>query len=366
MLLASSGLSAEAACRYVRDGGVAPENCPKPRALRDLLAGKHGGSNKHETLGPLLRWAQSYALASGDGAMATSGEFADAQRLSAELDRDEGAAAPSGPPSRQGEAVEPAAGAPLDTLEAIRVVASLMHVQWQDFVRLQARLFDAKDFRKSKNRSERHFLCYRYHSDPGKIAKSFLALEGPAPAVPGICCFTNFYKATADAVRCSNGIVLPMRNATYLVGEVDRGAGLKVIVVRDLSTGRARYEGLVLSLDDDLNVVASRIVLVPTKLKRHHHAGIGVREEADLAAEIKDIRNLLRNRVDFKLSESVFFDGVRMSQQAMVVKIEELLRNPDTGKLRLTDGHGNEFNPAATEHYTFNAALRIWNASDEG
>jgi hypothetical protein len=341
-------LSEETVCEFIKESDIEPKVVPKPRPLREFLGERARSSYDQSSFSTLLCWGVGYVVDSDLDQVRSHPAFGKARALEQRWREENKNEAPS----------------QSNILTAIKLVCSLLFISDEDFKQLQKRLFSKKHFRADKQRFERHFLCYRYHSVSGEIVKSFLALIGPSDDVPGIARFAGFFKGTTGGERRANGIVLPMRNMTYLVGEVDGGAGLKVVAMRDLSAVRTRYEGMILSLDDDLSAVAARIVLVPTDIKSSKEVDIGIKKERKLGDEVKSLRPFLKNFIDFSLNDDVFWEGHKTDQQEMVVEVGKALRDAK-GKPRLTDSSGSEFNPAATKNYTFNAALRMWTSGGE-
>lgn len=343
------GLSEESVCQFLRQTEVAPSLIPSARALRDFVAPKPRTPRKHERLSVLLRWAVAYARHHVKN-LRNNPQFQTAAALLEQLDQVQQRGHQR--PEHETTAI----------LAAIKIASAQLHIMDADLERLQSRLFRKEDFHSDRGCSERYFIGYRYHSAGGQIVKSHLTLTGPDRGLPNVCRFVSRFQGSTGGSRRANGIVLPMHNVTYFVGEVDEGAGLKIMAMRDLSTARTRFEGLILSLDDDLSPVAARIVLLPTDIADSHEAEVGIKDENALSDELKPFRPMLMNRIDFSLTENLLFDGKSINQQEMVVKVGEILKDPSTGHARLTDSSGKEFNPAATRHYTFNAALPMWSA----
>jgi len=200
------------------------------------------------------------------------------------------------------------------------------------------------------------FMCYRYHSKPGQVVKSFLIIRAPNPAY-GISVFSNFvYDSNSNLPRRVEGIVLPMREHIYLLGPSIDGSGLKIILM-NRSRPSKRYYSLLMSMDEDFAPICARFVLVRTKFQDHESAGMGIYDEVALEGEISEFRESMKNVIPFRLLQNVVFDGRELEQSAMVDEVRRLLLG-EGGEARMTLG-GQPFNPAASSQYPYNAALGI-------
>lgn len=310
------------------------------RWLRGFVGGNPPRPRSFRTLDHLLKWVVEVISRDGHEALLRDPAYETARALYEEA------------PERA--ASQPLAIAAPDLVRAFNVVLALLNLRATDFQRHNDALFVDHQ----KPRQERHYLCYRYHSRPGFIVKSFLAVMGPGPDGPNVATFKCFFK-DQGVVRPSEGIVIPMGQATYLVGQIEKSAGLKALVVPHLENRKPSYPGLILSMDQHLSPIVGRCVLVPTDKANDKEAGVGIFPEADLEAEAKDFREQFTNTIDFTLREGLSFDGVLVSQRKMVFKVEELVADGN-GRSRFTYAESKEpFNPADHKHYTFNAAVTV-------
>lgn len=315
----------------------------RSRTLRDFITDDRYPKDDR-CLSHLLRWSVQYVHKNGPAEIREHADFADAERLLADLDRE-------------------ATGVPLEDVEhpSPKLIAqtrrvALMYLQRKaaEQEALNDKLFAGQEVvRDSSGRRSRRYLCYRYHSTPGMVVKSLL--EFKEPPTPGHL-FTEFeceFSHGRHSTRHASGWVLAMGKSVYLLGEIDRGAGLKVIAVPNLEAGHDSYPGLILALDEDSSVVAARCVLIP--LAPDEDAGpTGIlNERTSDDKRLSEYKSQFKNRTKFTLDEDLLFEGRPIDQDGMVHEVRRLLG----GKFTYKDS-GIEFNPAATRHYTFNVALR--------
>jgi hypothetical protein len=330
-----------------QDRGIPGDELPSPRALRNFLE-KGATPRNSRYLGHVLRWGVETVRRLSLTDIEAHPSYAAAVALSESLD------AERRPPNDH----------PIPSTEGMNLLRGVLGLEVLDVERWKEALFGRENMQSSERR-ERHYHCYRYHSKPGFVVKSFLAVVDSPPNVADLCTFAAFLRVGhGRSVQKSNGLVLPMQKATYFVGQVERNAGLSMTVVPDLDKGMTSYPGLTLATDEDFSPVMARCVLVPTTATNHAEAGSGIATERALESEIAPIRPQLRNRVEFTLNEQLLLDGKAISQNAMVAMVEQLLTNADH-KPRLTyASSGEAFNPAAGVYYTFNAAVRFWTAAE--
>ena len=185
--------------------------------------------------------------------------------------------------------------------------------------------------RTSKDRVENHFVCYRYSSLPGYIAKSFTYIRGANDFLP-LSTFKNFLPdLQGGSPRESKGIVLPFSKMTCFIGRIDGSAGAKLMVFDAPSRELKYYQGLVLTMDRDNRPIVSRIIMkrVPLlkdpNLLAHEELKAGIFEETSPEVQDSDIPNLaelLSNSVSSKL-RSNFSYGDRPATLTDVVSILE-------------------------------------------
>ncbi len=324
---------------------------PTSRMLRNFIGKKTKDPNRTQALTNLVLWLLRHVKSLPDCKFKTSEIFTKVERLAPAVDA----------VAAQRLGTTPTAEG-LDA--AIQLVAELMRVSPSGLADLPNRIFRPEDEDVERRRHERHFLCYRYHSAPGYIAKSFLAVIGNSADVPGVCRFVNVFRDQSGVQRMSEGMILPMVHGLYFLGQAGGGDALKIIAMRVFAKAKPFQDGLMISYDDDSGIVCSRIVLVATQVKNSADVGIGVFPEGELAAEIAAFRPRLKNRIHFTLSEDLMFSGKPIDQGEMVAKVSEAFKGED-GKAKLTDGSGKPFNPASSSHYTFNSALKMWSVDED-
>jgi hypothetical protein len=324
---------------------------PTSRALRNFITGSTIKPSKTAGLDTLTCWLASYVETHDCQELLEHSAFAAIKKIAQTIE------------ISRAPAQKTALSSP-DLSTVVALVASLLRADPADFARLEKKIFRPNDERPEKKRFERHFVCYRYHSTPGYIAKSFLVIVGKSPEAPGVCRFSYFSKGTSGGQKESAGIILPFQNSTYFLGHSGDGEGLKIIAIRGFSTNKPIQEGLTLTFDDDSSAIASRIALIDTVHSNSQSAGIGVFRDADLQIEIAQYRSRLRNRIPFILTNRLRLDGKPIDQQSMVVTVAQALKDK-RGNSRLTDINGSDFNPAAERHYTYNSVLKIWSDDED-
>jgi len=204
------------------------------------------------------------------------------------------------------------------------------------------------------------FLCYRFASDAGRMAKSYTVVFAPTRQSP-IAYFHNYYLDGEDAEpRKAVGAVLPFRNATYFIGRLGNNLGLKVMAFRRYDDRhRDSHVGLTMTFDRKGRVITSRIAMVRCDHADHKSASIGIFGVDHIAKELGDkargLLNRIRNRISFVPEGGIAQNGEVLSVNQMVIEIGKALNNAD-GTVRFTMG-GEAFNPADTDQYTFNQAL---------
>lgn len=324
----------------------------KQRWLYDLVAGKHRPQDER-AVDNVLVWALD-AVATHDGLLhlKTNAVYAKALHLDPALGEYRKAGG--------GVAAQPATVAPRPASQIESLFSTLMPLLGlgeSDFNRFNEVLF--RDVGANDKRKLQHYHCYRYHSQPGLVVKSYLTLLGPSESVPKITRFACFFKDGA-LTRESGGLVLPMGKAAYMVGRIGtEGSGLKVIVLP--SFGELPISpGLILSMDEQFELIASRCVLAKTDAADHVQGKPGIFSEAKIRGEIEPFKHMLRNTIRFTLQDRIWFKGKVERQEDMVARVHQLLSL--RGKPMFTFSDGEPFNPADTKHYTFNGAVTVYHS----
>lgn len=268
----------------------------------------------------------------------------------------------------------PAAGSPTlppvtadqarENLEAsgrllIEVLRKEMDTSPGDFARVVNALFT--DAQLAAGEKFATFACYRFHSLPGRIVKSFMVFVAATDRFPAGT-FRHFFQGSDPAVeaRETRGVIIPGRSYMYCLGAMRQHEAVKVMLIkRPSGRGAPKLRGLTLSMDDEMPI-AARVLLKKTSADHHTKAGIGIYDLDDLREELGEDLDKLRNRVEFELEDSppVLFKGKEITQDRMVAEVASHFMSPDGTPLLTKDGE--EFNPAAHDGYTFNSALKVY------
>ncbi|HEX4293406.1 MAG TPA: hypothetical protein VHZ29_04670 [Rhizomicrobium sp.] len=205
---------------------------------------------------------------------------------------------------------------------------------------------------------EKHYNMYRFHSDPGRVVKTFTVIKSPTQSRP-FCMFSNFFvNKDIEKPRRSNGIIIPARKYMYFIGGLKSGAGLKIMVTERNEHLDGSYHGLVTTFDETDAIVAARTLIVPTAAADHKDAKAGIYSMREIDAEIRSRLDEIRNHIPFELEQTLKWEGKNIKQEQMVGLVSEQLGGAVNPKL--TGENGDAFNPADEEYYTFNAALKAW------
>jgi len=216
------------------------------------------------------------------------------------------------------------------------------------------RLVFAPNTRSSSEEMTQRYLTYRYGVEPHFIFKSFMTLSKKRAANSPVV-FKNTSKDRLGQLRSTSGFGLNLGTKLYLIGNLDRGSALEIVAFSNFSPNKMLLFGLAMSVSAAGQLLVARIVLKKVA-DSPSESELGRKSYEELKDEIHDFAAMIANRVDFDLTRPVMHDGSRITQNAMVEAVSELLRNQD-GKPRFTYEGGAEFNPASSSQYTFNAAL---------
>lgn len=331
------------------DPALKDDALPVKETFRQFLGPKARRMKSDDHLTVLLRAGVTYIQRSHPK-LTTSESFLKAQRLLVQHGGAPAVAAADGPQELS----------PTLIAQTRRIAMSYLALEKEHQNLLNERLFSSSDARADDTgRRARRYLCYRYHSHAGRVVKSLLEFREPPTTAHLFTEFECNFTHGRNRTRHSSGWVLAMGKAVYLLGEVDRGAGLKVIAVPHLEAGHDSYPGLILAMDEDFSAVTGRCVLVPLGPDDDPGQTGILDERASTDPWLKDLKAQIKNRINFTLDAELFYDGNPIDQDAMVHEVRRLLG----GKFTYADGR--EFNPAATRHYTFNAALRKYDAAND-
>ncbi len=105
-------------------------------------------------------------------------------------------------------------------------------------------------------------------------------------------------------------------------------------------------------------LLAARIALVRADSPPEDKE-LGRKSYNSLKEELAELSEMIANSIDFSLVRQIFLDKKPVSQALMVEEVGKLLRD-EHGMPRLTYEDGSEFNPASSQEYTYNSALRAF------
>lgn len=242
---------------------------------------------------------------------------------------------------------------------AIELIVRLMGLSKGDFSLPELKFFEADELATGK--SETHFICYRYDAVTPNIVKSFCSIHRPDGNSP-VCRYGQYYQTQFGRKRISNGIILAFHGVVAFVGSVDNGEAIEVFVFRKQRFAQKIYDGLMLTISDEGGPVATRLVLVRTKIENDEDAGTGVFSVGEIRDEAGPYLERVRNRIHFTLEDEVLFEGKPISQRDIVSLVARLIQGEEGPILRFSGG--DPFNPASSDHYTFNSALGISRADE--
>jgi hypothetical protein len=206
------------------------------------------------------------------------------------------------------------------------------------------------------------FAMYRFHSKPKFVVKTFTSIESPTIETPA-CVFSNYFDTSnAKGLRRTDGIIVPTKNVLYFVGGMLGAAGLKFMAVKRQSRGPEALRGLVMTLDEDDELIAARFVMMHTEALSHTDAEVGVYPLAKVRNEIGSHIDQIRNRIPFQLEKTVRLGNTVVRQDEIADETRKAFDRKGGKKLMADKTHF--FNPASDREYTFNAALVNWHKSE--
>ncbi len=213
-----------------------------------------------------------------------------------------------------------------------------------------------------------HFVSYRFEAKPIGVFRTAITISSPTKSRP----YLEFAGSMLhqDGPTDSRGIVVPMARATYLIGRLAHGDGLQIFQIplpwfqQEAQELDDYVPGLVLSFDDGQVAIAARGILVPVNSAKEAQKRRG---RADFSTALKELGPLrieaLRNRIDFDEEGNITRAGEPVDRaQIRELTQDALLAHLPAAGLKLkrhgVDSSVEDFNPAASEHYSFNGALR--------
>jgi len=216
-------------------------------------------------------------------------------------------------------------------------------------------VFASKGNLQSSEEIEQRYLTYRYGVEPHFIFKSFTTLSKKrAPNSPVV--YRNISKDRFSNPRSIAGFGLNLGTKLYLIGNIDEGSALEIVAFSHFNANRVLLAGLAMSVSASAELIAARVIFRKVS-DFPNESEIGRRPYEALKAEVDGFADMMANRIDFDLTKPILYDGLPISQNAMVEAVSKLLRS-ERGEPRFTYENGGEFNPASSAQYTFNAALR--------
>lgn len=238
---------------------------------------------------------------------------------------------------------------------ALSFISEHLKINTRSFLTIAQAIFKDWDPKHLETPREEHFLCYRYDTTPGRIAKSFTSVFSPTPDAP-LCRFKNFYCDDRKRKRTVEGIIIPTKTTLYFLGTIHNQQALKLMAFPHRNQADDIYNGLLLTHAE--SHLAARIVMVRTDITKDADAGIGIHSAADLRKEISPHQRDLKNFINFKADKKFRYRGQVVSQTEMVSIVDKHLKD-EHGNPLLTYEDGQSFPPASTDHYTFNSALQL-------
>lgn len=243
-----------------------------------------------------------------------------------------------------------------DVIQALKFVSRMLHTDLNELEKAQRQFLKRKP---EPHENISRYVSYRYDVKGGYVTKSFTRFHRPGNGIP-ICTFDNYYKDGPQDREC-HGIVVPTKQVTYLIGQVDDGTALKVMAFPPSNRYKAFQEGMMLSFLN--NVVSAKICMVATDVEQHTDAGIGRFSIDTLGDELSQYSDSIRNKIEFVVERDIIDeDDNILNQSEMVDMVGRLIssNSSSTPLLRYADTK-EVFNPAKTDEYTFNAALEMKN-----
>ncbi|WP_339713121.1 hypothetical protein [uncultured Sneathiella sp.] len=231
----------------------------------------------------------------------------------------------------------------------------------------------------SENAEELFFETYRFSSTPGIIAKSFTVISPPNQK-SRMTIFLNFFKTDDDKnpIRKTIGMALGLESGTYIFGPSMDGKAFKTLVLNSVETNKPSISGGVITTDGDdtpvmgkmlleriNNVTDSRQLGNKGRLEIGNYGYEEIKEELG-AKKLNQLRNILDMTLEGQLMEvsSDGSDPKKINQATMVERTQEILNQGlgEKDRFLVSEGEGKTskpFNPASTEHYTFNSSIKI-------
>jgi hypothetical protein len=197
------------------------------------------------------------------------------------------------------------------------------------------------------------FVTYRYSAIPGRVVKTFTVVTPPSERMP-YCTFRNFYQHQDIGLsKESIGVVVRLERGLYMLGRINDGEAIKLVVLPNAVQKSRFLNGLVVTTSDSGAPLVSRIVLERTEKKHSDEIGPEVMP-FERAMKVLDPRILrwLRNYTEFEMDKTIV--STDDNEPISVHRLVELVGRYCSGKFEL---NREPFNPADHRHYPFNQAL---------
>ncbi|MGL4234686.1 hypothetical protein [Tabrizicola sp.] len=163
------------------------------------------------------------------------------------------------------------------------------------------------DYQRGKRSIERKYICYRYSSSGGisRIVKSFLVLQSPG-SIRSHFAFKAFYIPDSDQmIRRSAGAIVRLGETISCYGssrllhleheaspvaigeEYHSGPKVMVFDLNSFKSNDTIIPGTLLSMNENIQPIASRIVCVETSIERSDLASIGTFNVEELSGDLQ-------------------------------------------------------------------------------
>lgn len=236
-----------------------------------------------------------------------------------------------------------------EVLIAIELAMSFLDISMGELKSIERSFFN------ENHGVKRHFITYRFTAIAGVVQKSFTVVKKGSPLFP-VVTFANFLDFDGST-RVSRGMVLPFREQVAFVGSSDGGAALKAYAMKRSQNPRKYYSGLLLTTDPLGSHVAARFVMEETDKTNHDEISPFQIQVEHLEEENPKIVADIRNTINFRMEKKLYdINKEQIDQSRMVSIIDSAVHESD--RYKMLDEYGKIFNPATSNNYTFNSALK--------
>ena len=135
------------------------------------------------------------------------------------------------------------------------------------------------------------YVCYRNATAKDYIVKSSLRID-LKPGFDDVWEFVHLQRDAFQDQRSTDGPVIALSRTLYLVGDMESGQGLEIIVLKEpLPRKFSRLRGFIITMDQNREVYSARICCLPLQAGVEPEIGIFNREF--LGSELDDIEELI-------------------------------------------------------------------------